>query len=107
GPRLVMSGGDGTTTLTDEQRRILDYAARNGTEITLAVNAEAGTVAPFLIESDATVIGMGGFGGRDDAPSTAQLDRWLAEGKLRFVLSGSGAGPVGPARSPAQEARGG
>ncbi|RSD14166.1 ArnT family glycosyltransferase [Amycolatopsis eburnea] len=105
-PRLMISGGDGTTTLTDEQRRILGYAARNGTEITLAVNAEAGTVAPFLIESDATVIGMGGFGGRDDAPSTAQLDRWLAEGKLRFVLSGSGAGPAGPARSPAQEARG-
>ncbi|WP_290060700.1 ArnT family glycosyltransferase [Amycolatopsis solani] len=106
GPRLVLAGGDGTTTLTGEQRRILDYAVRNGTEISLAINAEAGTVAPFLIESDAVVIGMGGFGGGDDAPSTAQLDRWLAEGKLRFVLSGSGGGPVGPPRSPAQEARG-
>ncbi|WP_370967104.1 ArnT family glycosyltransferase [Amycolatopsis sp. cg9] len=108
-PRLVLAGGDGTTTLTGEQRRILDYATRNGTEIALAVNAEAGTVAPFLIESDATVIGMGGFGGRDDAPSVAQLGRWVAEGKLRFVLSSSGAGqagPVGPPRSPAQEARG-
>ncbi|MEV6626764.1 glycosyltransferase family 39 protein [Amycolatopsis sp. NPDC051106] len=100
-PRLMLSGGDGTATLSDEQRRILDYAHRNGTEITLAVNAEAGTVAPFLIESDATVIGMGGFGGRDDAPSVAQLDRWLAEGKLRFVLSGAGT-PPGPPRSPVQ-----
>jgi 4-amino-4-deoxy-L-arabinose transferase-like glycosyltransferase len=103
-PRLVLSGGDGTTTLSDEQRRILDYARRNGTEITLAVNAEAGAVAPFLIDSDATVIGMGGFGGRDDAPSVTQLDRWLAEGKLRFVLSGAGTRP-GPARSPAQDER--
>ncbi|HET6711811.1 ArnT family glycosyltransferase [Amycolatopsis sp.] len=105
GPRLMLAGGDGTTTLSDEQRRILDYARRNGTEITLAVNAEAGTVAPFLIGSDATVIGMGGFGGRDDAPSVAQLDRWLAEGKLRFVLSSAGAPQAGPPRSPVQEAR--
>ncbi|WP_329056287.1 glycosyltransferase family 39 protein [Amycolatopsis sp. NBC_01488] len=104
GPKLVLSGGDGTATLSDEQRRILDYARRNGTEITLAVNAEAGAVAPFLIDSDATVIGMGGFGGRDDAPSVTQLDRWLAEGKLRFVLSSAATVP-GPPRSPAQGAR--
>jgi 4-amino-4-deoxy-L-arabinose transferase-like glycosyltransferase len=103
-PRLMLSGGDGTATLSDEHRRILDHAHRNGTEITLAVNAEAGTVAPFLIESDATVIGMGGFGGRDNAPSVAQLDRWLAEGKLRFVLSGAGT-PPGPLRSPVQGER--
>ncbi|MCR6488795.1 glycosyltransferase family 39 protein [Amycolatopsis sp. OK19-0408] len=103
-PRLMLSGGDGTATLSAEQRRILDYARRDGTEITLAVNAEAGTVAPFLIDSDATVIGMGGFGGRDNAPSVAQLDRWLAEGKLRFVLSSAGTQP-GPPRSPVQGER--
>ncbi|QKV78877.1 glycosyltransferase family 39 protein [Amycolatopsis sp. Hca4] len=104
GPKLILAGGDGATTLSAEQRRILDYARRNGTEITLAVNAEAGAVAPYLIDSDATVIGMGGFGGRDDAPSVAQLDRWLAEGKLRFVLSNAGSRP-GPPPSPAQAGR--
>ncbi|WP_410571320.1 ArnT family glycosyltransferase [Amycolatopsis sp. cmx-4-61] len=104
GRKLVLSGGDGTATLSDEQRRILEHARRNGTEITLAVNAEAGVVAPFLIDSDATVIGMGGFGGRDNAPSVPQLDRWLADGKLRFVLSGTGT-PPGPPRSPAQGER--
>lgn len=104
-PRLILGGGgDGTATLSDEQRRILDYARRTGTEITLAVNAEASAVAPYLVNSDATVIGMGGFGGRDNAPSVAQLDRWLAEGKLRFVLSNPGTGP-GPARSPVQDDR--
>ncbi|MEQ0564441.1 glycosyltransferase family 39 protein [Amycolatopsis sp. NEAU-NG30] len=105
GPRLMLAGGsDGTAKLSDEQRRILGYARAHGTEITLAVNADASTVAPFLIDSDELVIGMGGFGGRDDAPSLAQLDRWLAEGKLKFVLSGAGL-PGGPPRGPVQEER--
>ncbi|WP_410644918.1 ArnT family glycosyltransferase [Amycolatopsis sp. lyj-346] len=104
-PRMVLGGGgDGGAKLSDEQQRILGYARENGTEIALAVNSEAGTVASFIIGSDATVIGMGGFGGRDDTPSVAQLDRWLAEGKLRFVLSGRAAA-AGPPRSPVQEER--
>ncbi|MEU4521609.1 glycosyltransferase family 39 protein [Amycolatopsis sp. NPDC024027] len=103
-PRMVLGGGGDGAKLSDEQRRILDYARENGTEITLAVNSQAGSVAPFVIGSDATVIGMGGFGGRDDAPSVAQLDRWLAEGKLRFVLSG-GTAPVGPPDSAVQKER--
>jgi hypothetical protein len=106
-PRLMLGGGgsDGTAELSAVQQRILDYARRNGTEIALAVNSDASSVAPFLIGSDAMVIGMGGFGGRDDAPSVAQLDRWLADGKLRFVLSNAGAAPAGPARGPVQEER--
>jgi 4-amino-4-deoxy-L-arabinose transferase-like glycosyltransferase len=106
-PRLMLGGGggDGNTELSDEQRRILDYARANGTEITLAVNAEANSAAPFVIGSDANVIGMGGFGGRDNAPSVEQLGRWLAEGKLKFVLSSAGTAPAGPARSPVQEER--
>jgi 4-amino-4-deoxy-L-arabinose transferase-like glycosyltransferase len=108
GPQLGLvrvGGGGGGATLSDEQRRILDYARKNGTEITLAINSEANTVAPFIIDADGTVIGMGGFGGRDDVPSIAQLDRWLAEGKLRFVLSSGSAAPAGPPRSPVQEER--
>ncbi|MDQ7807268.1 glycosyltransferase family 39 protein [Amycolatopsis sp. A133] len=105
-PRLMIAGGgDGTARLSGEQRRILDYAREHGTEITLAVNAEASSVAPFLIDSDATVIGMGGFGGRDDAPSVGRLDRWLAEGKLRFVLGSAGTTPGLPARGAVQDQR--
>jgi 4-amino-4-deoxy-L-arabinose transferase-like glycosyltransferase len=90
GPKVMITGGGtGETKLTDEQRRILDYAQRNGdgADITLAVNSAAGAVAPFIMDSDATVIGMGGFGGRDDAPSTDQLQGWVDNGTLRFILS--------------------
>jgi 4-amino-4-deoxy-L-arabinose transferase-like glycosyltransferase len=90
-PSAGMSGGG---ELTEDQRRILDYAARNsdGAAITLAVNAPAMMAASYLIGSDETVIGMGGFGGTDDAPSVDQLARWSADGTLRFVTSSSGGG---------------
>ncbi|WP_328450266.1 ArnT family glycosyltransferase [Amycolatopsis sp. NBC_00438] len=83
--------------LTDEQHRILDYAKQHGggAEITLAVDSSASMVAGFIIGSDETVIGMGGFMGSDDSPSVGQLRQWTAEGKLKFVLGGSGGGMPG------------
>ncbi|MFG1642882.1 ArnT family glycosyltransferase [Amycolatopsis sp. NPDC049252] len=101
GGRPEMPGGGGFGAmdgkLTDEQRRVLDYAKQHsgGAEITLAVDGSASTVASFVIGSDETVIGMGGFMGSDDSPSVGQLQQWTAEGKLKFVLGGSGGGMPG------------
>jgi 4-amino-4-deoxy-L-arabinose transferase-like glycosyltransferase len=83
-------------SLTGEQRKILDYAIRNsgGAKITLAVDGGAMLASNYVIGSDATVIGMGGFMGTDDAPSVAQLRQWTSDGTLRFVL-GSGRGRSG------------
>ncbi len=84
--------------LTDEQRRVLAYAEQHsgGAEITLAVDSAATVAAGFIIGSDDTVIGMGGFMGSDDSPTVDQLQQWTAEGKLKFVLgSGSGGGRPG------------
>ncbi|WIX92294.1 glycosyltransferase family 39 protein [Amycolatopsis sp. DG1A-15b] len=91
----VMGAMDGK--LTDEQHRILDYAKQHsgGAEITLAVDGSATVAAGFIIGSDETVIGMGGFSGSDDSPSVGQLRQWTAEGKLKFVLGGSGGGLPG------------
>ncbi|MGW6195647.1 ArnT family glycosyltransferase [Kribbella sp. NPDC055110] len=89
-PQMVtIGGGSGETKLTDEQRRILEYAESNGddADIALAVNGASGAVAPFIMETDAMVIGMGGFGGQDDVPSTNQLQDWVSDGTLRYILS--------------------
>ena len=109
-PELVTFGGsDGATTLTEQQRQMLDYAGKESdAPIQLAVNGDAGAVAPFIIGSDATVIGLGGFGGRDDAPSVEQLGRWVADGTLEFVLSGAANGGTprpGPGSSAVQQKR--
>ncbi|HEX6356634.1 glycosyltransferase family 39 protein [Actinophytocola sp.] len=94
GGMMSMFGGTG---LTADQRNILRYAEQNrdGAAITLAVNAPAMMAASYIMGSDTTVIGMGGFGGTDNAPSVNQLENWTANGTLRFVLSSSGMGFVG------------
>lgn len=96
GPGL---GGD---TLTEQQRKVLDYAVRGSGDarITLAVDGGAMRASAFILTSDATVIGMGGFGGMDDAPSVGQLQDWVSDGELRYVLAsgmGLGMGPGGGA----------
>ncbi|MER6791863.1 hypothetical protein [Amycolatopsis mediterranei] len=87
--------------LTDEQRRIVDYAKRHsdGAAITLAVNSPAMMSANYIIGTDETVIGMGGFMGTDPSPSLDQLTGWVADGRLKFVLSSaSGASAAPPGR---------
>ncbi|HUR08023.1 MAG TPA: glycosyltransferase family 39 protein [Nonomuraea sp.] len=80
-------GGD----LTAEQRKILDYAVAHsgGARIKLAISSSAMGAAAYIMHSDETVIGMGGFQGGDPAPSVEQLDRWLKAGDLRYVLGSS------------------
>ncbi|MFD2473344.1 ArnT family glycosyltransferase [Amycolatopsis silviterrae] len=83
--------------LSAEQQRILAYAKQHsgGTAITLAVAGPAMTASSFVIGSDETVIGMGGFLGSDDSPSVGQLQQWTAEGKLKFVLGTTGTRGMG------------
>ncbi|MGC1211138.1 MAG: glycosyltransferase family 39 protein [Micromonospora sp.] len=88
-------GGIGGPTLSDENRRVLDYAVRNsgGTEITLVVEGGGLAASSFIVDSDAVVIGMGGYLGADAVPSVDQLQRWVTEGRARFVLSAAPGGP--------------
>ncbi|GCB43302.1 glycosyltransferase family 39 protein [Streptomyces sp. NL15-2K] len=89
-------GGFGGTTLSSEQRKILDYATEHSVDarITLAVEGGSMGSATFILNSDATVIGMGGFSGSDNAPSVQQLRKWTKSGELRYVL-GSDSGSSG------------
>jgi hypothetical protein len=111
GTRRPPGGGGfgGDQRLTDQQRKILDYVVENagGTRIALAVEGGAMATSAYILDSDATVIGMGGFSGMDDAPSVNQLQTWTAAGDLRYVLGrgtggGMGRGP-GMGSGPAQQ----
>ncbi|MFF0087055.1 ArnT family glycosyltransferase [Streptomyces canus] len=81
-------GGAGDAKLTSDQRKMLDYAVKHSPKarIKLAVSGGATASNAFILDSDETVIGMGGFMGSDDAPSVAQLKKWTGDGELRYIL---------------------
>jgi hypothetical protein len=86
----------GGAELAPDQRKILDYAVKQSGSARIKLAAEGGAMfaSSFILNSDATVIGMGGFIGIDDAPTVQQLKDWTSSGQLRFVL-GSGRGGFG------------
>jgi hypothetical protein len=50
------------------------------------------TTAPIIIQTGKAVVTIGGFSGRDNSPTVAQLQKLVAAGRLEYVLaSGNGA----------------
>jgi 4-amino-4-deoxy-L-arabinose transferase-like glycosyltransferase len=98
-------GGRGGSTLTAEDRKILDYVTKNAPNAKIKLAVEGGAMASetFIVNSDVTVIGMGGFMGTDNAPSVDLLKQWQSEGSLGFVLAGETGGFGGRGGGVAQE----
>lgn len=90
-------GPGGGGELTADQRKILQYAVKQAPDarIKLAVEGGAMSASSFILGTDETVIGMGGFTNSDNAPSVAQLKEWTKNGELRYIL-GSGTNGGGP-----------
>lgn len=102
-------------SLNPQQRRLLDYARAHadGARIALAVEGGAMGAESYILNTDATVIGMGGFSGGDPAPAVQQLSDWVNSGQLRFIAyaprdrGGHGAGGPGQNGSEGNPAGGG
>ncbi|MBA8823229.1 4-amino-4-deoxy-L-arabinose transferase-like glycosyltransferase [Saccharopolyspora lacisalsi] len=96
-----MAGG----SLSERQQRIVDYvSARAGDrEIPLMSTSGAHGASSYIIHTDLTVVGMGGFTGGDDAPTVEQLTRWQRAGRLGFVLVGGGFGGPGGGDVPGRD----
>lgn len=95
-------GAFGDAGLTADQRKILQYAVKQSPDarIKLAVEGGAMSASTFILGTDETVIGMGGFTNSDNAPSVAQLEKWTKSGELRYILgsdTNGGGVPPGPA----------
>lgn len=101
-------------SLSPQQSKLLAYAQAHsgGARIALAVEGGAMSAESYILGSDATVIGMGGFSGGDPAPTVQQLAQWVNSGQLRFVAYAArdrgGPGQSGPGQSgPNQSGPGG
>jgi len=69
-------------------------AHRDGATWLVAVRGSDSAAAIILQSGGIPVMAMGGFSGTDPAPTLAQLQQYVAEGKLHYVLIG-GAGGIG------------
>jgi hypothetical protein len=67
---------------------------RDGATWLVAVRGSDSAAAIILQSGGIPVMAMGGFSGTDPAPTLAQLQQYVAEGKLHYVLIG-GAGGIG------------
>jgi 4-amino-4-deoxy-L-arabinose transferase-like glycosyltransferase len=77
---------------------LLQYLEANQGDATFLVAAfGSGSSAPFIIASGEPVMTIGGFNGGDPAPTLAEFQALVAQGKVRFiVLGGMGGGQGGP-----------
>ena len=86
-------GGEGRA----DQALISYLEANRGDASYLVAVFGSGASAPFIIATGEPVITIGGFNGGDPAPTLAQFQALVAQGKVRFIiLGGQGGGQGGP-----------
>lgn len=89
-----VGGGAGTTSSANPALISYLEAHRNGAEYLVAAFT-SNSSASIIIASGQPVITIGGFNGADPAPTLAQFEKLVTEGKVRYALvdtSGGGGG---------------
>jgi 4-amino-4-deoxy-L-arabinose transferase-like glycosyltransferase len=87
-------GGQGGSLTSDQALISYLEAHRDGAEYLVAAFTSNASDS-IIIASGQPVMTIGGFNGADPAPTLAQFEKLVAEGKVRFVLANSGVGGGG------------
>jgi 4-amino-4-deoxy-L-arabinose transferase-like glycosyltransferase len=85
-------GGGGTSGVSSELVTLLQQGAKGYTWAAAAVTANG--AAPVQIAAEVPVMAIGGFNGTDPAPSLAEFEELVAQGKVHYFI-GSGGGGFG------------
>lgn len=73
-----------------EAKALLEEDADGYTWVAAAVGAQ--NAASYQLATGEPVMAIGGFNGSDPAPTLAQFQRYVAEGKIHYFVSGGGTG---------------
>jgi 4-amino-4-deoxy-L-arabinose transferase-like glycosyltransferase len=90
GPGGVGGGAGGSTSADAGLVSYLEAHRGNAEYLVAAFGSQAS--APIIIASGQPVITIGGFNGGDPAPTLAQFEQLVAQGKVRYVLISNGGG---------------
>ena len=88
----VPAGGGQSSAASGLDRYLV--AHRDGATWLVAANGSM-TAAPIELATGEPVMSMGGFNGSDPWPTVAAFKKLVAEGKIRYVLVGTGGGAPG------------
>jgi len=91
GPTSLVRGGPGGLGNQAVDQALVDYLqAHKGNATYLVAAPGSQSSAPIIIATGQPVITIGGFNGGDPAPTLAQFQKLVADGKVRYVLVGNG-----------------
>ncbi|GAA0210701.1 hypothetical protein GCM10009527_003350 [Actinomadura nitritigenes] len=92
GARGGFGGGPGGEAST----QMISYLERNqGSATWLVAVSSAQSASSIILSTGRPVIAMGGFTGSDPAMTVAKLQKYVKDGKLRYIMLGGGMGPGG------------
>ncbi len=83
--------------------KLLKADATHYTWVAATVNSNS--AAGYQLASDEPVMAIGGFNGTDPAPTLAQFEKYVAEGKIHYFISGGGGGGFGRGGSGADSSK--
>ncbi len=87
-------GGGGDQSSSSELTELLS----NTTTTWAAATSGSQSAATLELASGKAVIAIGGWSGSDDAPTLAQFQQWVAEGKISYYIAGGQGGGQGGSR---------
>jgi 4-amino-4-deoxy-L-arabinose transferase-like glycosyltransferase len=61
----------------------------------VAATVNSNSAAGYQLASDEPVMAIGGFNGTDPAPTLAQFEKYVSDGKIHYFIGGGGAGGFG------------
>ena len=73
--------------------KLLEADASRYTWVAATVNSNS--AAGYQLASEDPVMAIGGFNGTDPAPSLAQFEKYVAQGKIHYFIAGGGGGGFG------------
>ncbi len=75
---------------------VADVVARGAAGYRWAAGVPGRRAADLQLATGAPVFELGGYGGRDPAPTLAQFQQWVATGQLHYLVLADGVGTAGP-----------
>jgi 4-amino-4-deoxy-L-arabinose transferase-like glycosyltransferase len=85
------AGGGGFLSISTPGSKLVKVLEANASNYTwVAATVNSNSAAGYQLATDDPVMAVGGFNGTDPAPTLAQFERYVADGKIHYFIPGGG-----------------